>query len=38
MFILVVESSADGRYGNFVVKHNNTKNTVYTNILTCIKW
>jgi hypothetical protein len=34
MLIPVIKNSADGRYGNFVAKHNNTKNTMYTRVST----
>jgi len=36
MLILVIKNSADGIYGNFVAKHNNTKNTVYTRVWTVV--
>jgi len=36
MLILVIKNSAGGIYGNFVAKHNNTKNTVYTRVWTVV--
>ena len=36
MLIVVIKNSVYGRYGNFVAKHNNTKNTVYTRVWTSV--